>query len=327
VPARADYPRVGVLGAGAVGRYVGGELAAHGVEVVFVGRRTDASVLKNREVVLCCVKSTQTVEASSRLASVLAPSAVTVSLQNGMHNGEVLRSHLDGRSVLAGIIGFNVVVREDGVVRRTTSGPLVIEATRDPRIHALAGALSASGFDARLAANVQALQWGKLLMNLNNAVSALSGATTPELLFSKGYRAILAAIVGEALRVMRHAGVRPASLTGLPLGLMPFVLRLPTPLLRAVARTQLKIDPGARSSMWEDLSKGRPTEVDDLNGEIVRLAGSVGVQAPLNRRVVEVVHGYERRGGGSPRLGPEALASELSLEPTPRTDRLAGERA
>jgi 2-dehydropantoate 2-reductase len=133
--------------------------------------------------------------------------------------------------------------------------------------------------------------------------------------------------VAEALRVMRRAGVRPASLMGLPLRLVPSVLRLPTPLLRVVARTQLKIDADARSSMWEDLSKGRPTEVDDLNGEVVRLAESAGMQAPLNQRIVDVVHYHERRGGGSPGLEPDALAKELSPDRSPHTDELAGERA
>ena len=78
----------------------------------------------------------------------------------------------------------------------------------------------------------------------------------------------------EAMGVMKKAGIRPANLTGLPASFFPFILRLPTPLLRLVARTQLKIDPEARSSMWADLSKGRLTEVDYLNGEIVRLAQS-----------------------------------------------------
>jgi 2-dehydropantoate 2-reductase len=325
MPEAADDPKVGILGVGAIGGYVGRELAARGVDVVLVGRHTDASVLGDRDVVLCCVKSTQTAAAASRLASVLPAEAVTVSLQNGMHNAGLLRSGLGGRRVLAGIVGFNVVAREDGVLQRTTSGPLVIEASPDPRVQKLAVALSRSGFDVKLASDIRALQWGKLVMNLNNAVSALSGAPTRELLFSAGYRAILAAIVGEALRVMWRAGIRPRSLTGLPLGLVPYVLRLPTFLLRAVARTQLKIDPEARSSMWQDLSTGRPTEVDDLNGEIVRLAGSAGIEAPLNRRIVEVIHRHERRAAGSPRLPAGALARELSLGATQLARQRAGE--
>jgi 2-dehydropantoate 2-reductase len=189
---------------------------------------------------------------------------------------------------------------------------LVIEEAPNLHVQRLVAALRTSGFDVRLASNIVAMQWAKLVMNLNNAVSALSDVPTRELLLSKGYRAILAAIISEAIAVMRRAGVRPASLTGLPVALLPPLLRLPTWVVRTVARTQLKIDPEARSSMWEDLMKHRTTEVDDLNGHIVRLAESVGMQAPLNRRIVEVIHRVEQERRGSPRLGPEALWSLLT---------------
>jgi 2-dehydropantoate 2-reductase len=335
--------KVGVMGAGAVGLYVGGKLAAKDVDVVFVGRsrvkteleasglrmtdldgasqtlarekivfETDPAKLADRDVVLCCVKSAQTSEVAEPLATVLSPSTVVVSLQNGVRNADALRSHLKGMTVLGGIVGFNVVPKGPGVFRRTTSGPLVIESSQEVHVQALAGVLGACGFDVKLAADIGALQWGKLMMNLNNAVSALSGVPTRELLFTEGYRKVLAAIIAESLAVLRAASIRPASLTPLPVGLFPFVLRLPTPVLRILLRTQLKIDPEARSSMWEDLSKRRPTEVDYLNGEIVRLAKSLGRDAPLNRRIVEIVHDVEKRQQGSPGLTAEVLWRELS---------------
>jgi 2-dehydropantoate 2-reductase len=99
----------------------------------------------------------------------------------------------------------------------------------------------------------------------------------------------------------------------IPPGMFPKVLALPTWLLRVVARAQLKIDPEARSSMWQDLANGRATEVDFLNGEIVALAEEVGAQAPLNRRIVELVHEVERAGRGSPALSPDALGRALGL--------------
>jgi 2-dehydropantoate 2-reductase len=77
--------------------------------------------------------------------------------------------------------------------------------------------------------------------------------------------------------------------------------------------------------MWQDLATGRPTEVDDLNGEIVRVARSAGIEAPLNRRIVEVVHRYEQRGQGSPRLEPGALAKELGLAATQLAREQIGE--
>jgi 2-dehydropantoate 2-reductase len=336
--------RIGIMGAGAIGCYVGGCLAADGADVVFVGRErakkellasglvlsdlgggsgrvvakerivfaTEASALADCDVVLCCVKSAQSAETASALASVLEKGALVVSMQNGVHNAEVLRAGLKSRIVLGGIVGFNVVSKGDGTFRRATSGPLVIEKRTDPRLDVLASALSVAGFEVELVANIRPLQWSKLIMNLNNAVGALSDRPTPDLLFVEGYRRILRAIMSEAIAVLRAAKEPTARLGPMPIGLFPFILRLPAPVLRLVASAQVKIDPEARSSMWEDLTRGRPTEVDYLNGEIVRVAASCGAKAPLNARMVELVHAAEERAAGSPKLDADALWAALT---------------
>jgi 2-dehydropantoate 2-reductase len=158
---------------------------------------------------------------------------------------------------------------------------------------------------------IEAHQWAKLTMNLGNAVSALSGAPTRDLILTPGYRRILTALLAEALDVMRDAGVRPARLRGVPVSWLVRALSLPTPLVRLIARAQLRVNPDARSSMWEDVTRGRPTEVDQLNGEIVRLARSNGRDAPFNRRIVELVHEAEASGAGSPGLDADALFAAL----------------
>lgn len=339
--------RVGVMGAGAVGCYVGGRLAAAEVDVTFVGRGrtkaeleasglelrdvegrtvrvvrekisfvTEPQALADRDVVLCCVKSGQTSEVAQQLAAVLPRGTIVASMQNGMRNAEVLRAGMPEQTVLAGIVGFNVLGRGGGSFHCATSGPLVLESIADARLERLAALLSTCGFEVELARDIGPLQWTKLLMNLNNAVSALTGRPTQELIFTPGYRRILAALIDEALAVLRRANIRPARLGApLPVSLFPLVLRLPTPLLRLVARAQIKIDPEARSSMWDDLAKGRLTEVDHLNGAVVRLAESCGGDAPLNRRVVDLVHEVERTGRGSPRLTAEALWVALAVRP------------
>jgi 2-dehydropantoate 2-reductase len=335
--------RVGVLGAGAIGTFVGAALAAKGYRVILVGRRplaaeietsgfvltdldggeihlaakavpyaTSPAALANCDVILCCVKSGQTLQAGRELAGVIHRSAIVVSLQNGLGNADALRSVLPHHVVLGGIVGFNVVLRDGGVYRRTTSGPLVVEASPDDRVNRLAGALKETGLEVKVSSDIRSLQWAKLLLNLNNAVSALSDVPTADLLVLPGYRRVIRAIVTEALDVMRKAGIRPGNLTGLPAGAFRYVLRLPTPVLRVVAATQLKIDPQARSSMWEDLSKRRATEVDYLNGEIVRLAASAGTRAPLNARIVELVHHEEKRAAGSPRFSADELWQRLT---------------
>ena len=93
---------------------------------------------------------------------------------------------------------------------------------------------------------------------------------------------------------------------------MPKVLRLPTALVRLVTRSQLKVDPAARSSMWQDLDARRSTEVDFLNGEIVRVAQATGQAAPLNQRIVELIRAAEAAGQGSPKLAADELWSRLT---------------
>ena len=338
--------RIGVMGAGAVGCYIGGCLAADGNDVVFVGRerlrselaasgmtvsgldgerprvvareklvfQTDIAALGDRDLVLCCVKSAQSAEAAKQLASVLGPEAIVVSMQNGVRNADVLREGLHGRTVLGGIVSFNVVVKERGHFRQTTSGPLVIEASAsaDPRVAGLRDLLVAAGLHVEITANIRPLQWSKLVLNLNNAVGALTDQPIKQLIVGKGFRRSLAALMEEAIRVLRESGTPTARLGPLPIRVFPFVLRLPAPLLRIVANAQVKIDAEARSSMWEDLSQRRKTEVDYLNGEIVRLAERSGTKAPMNARVVGLIHEVEERGEGSPKLSAHALWTALT---------------
>jgi len=335
--------RIGILGAGSIGCYVGGKLlAAEAAEVTLVGRARmqgeiaahglhvrgvegdalvpaervryslDPAALAGHDVVLVAVKSAQTAEVAEQLAGLLDAETLVVSLQNGLRNAETLAEVLGEARVAPAIVGFNVVSLGAGVLHSGMSGPLVLERRPGPVFDRLIDALTRTGLPVEVPDDIAPEQWTKLLVNLNNAISALSSAPTRELLLTPGYRRAIAAVVAEALGVLRAAGISPAPLRGVPIGWMPTVLRLPTPLVRLVTRAQMKVDPKARSSMWEDLTKGRPTEVDFLNGEIVRLAERVSAAAPMNRRIVELVHAAEESGAGSPRLSPEALWEQLT---------------
>jgi 2-dehydropantoate 2-reductase len=334
---------VGIMGAGSIGCWVGGRLLARGAtRVVLVGReRTraelaawglhladvggagaidvpaerarvelDPGALRGCDAVLVCVKSGQTEAAARALASTIRPDALVCSLQNGVRNADVLREHLGARCVLAGIVEFNVVSRGEGRFHRGLDGDLIVEERGEAAW--LVAALREAGLPVATRTDLAPDQWTKLLVNLNNAVSALSDAPTRSLILNPGYRRVVAALIEEALGVLRRAGIRPARLRGVPVGLMPRILRAPTPLVRLVTGRQMRVDPEARSSMWEDLTRGRPTEVDYLNGEIVRLAATVGLEAPLNRRIQALVHEAEVAGAGSPGLGPAELWQRLT---------------
>ena len=331
-----EVPAIGILGAGAIGAWVGGRMAAAGSRVVMVGRgpmmeharshglrvsdldgsevvlspeqvglTDDPADLNRCRIVLCAVKAGGTESAARQLAATGDASPVVVSLQNGIRPAEILAEHLGSARVVPGIVAFNVIRRDQASFHRATGGDILLQD--HPASDDLARRLAAAGIEAQRHEDLRPHQWTKLIVNLANPVSALSGAPTRTLMLDPGYRSVVAALAREALAVLRVSGIHPARLRGVPVRLLPTVLDLPTGLVRLLLRGQLTIDPDARSSMWEDLRRGRTTEIEFLNGEIVRLADRHRVGAPWNRRIVELVGEATLRGRGSPELGPEEL--------------------
>ena len=339
-----------VLGAGAVGCYVGGRLAAQGHAVWLVGRPraldliaqqglrvTDLDGLDQQVapsalrlvhavadalggelggesttvparmapagtthcadcVVLLCVKSGATESAARELAAVCAPGTPVISLQNGVDNVARIKALAPGLHVLAGMVPYNVVLRGPHV-HRATAGHLQLQ--RDAVTQRIAPLWRAAGLATVLPADIRAVQWGKLLLNLNNPVNALSNLPLRDELLDRDYRRVFAALQTEALSVMARAGIAPAQITAVSPALMPHVLRLPNWLFTRLARRMLQIDAHARSSMWDDLEAGRVTEIDALCGAVVRLAEEHGMVAPLNAKMCEWLGGPRQRLGGA----------------------------
>src|SRR6185436_6771871 len=121
------------------------------------------------------------------------------------------------------------------------------------------------------------------------------------------WRRLFADQMAEGLAVIRQEGMKPVSPTPIPPGLMPPLLRLPDAIFEALLGRTMKIDPEARSSMWEDLKRGRRTEVDYLQGVITGIADRRGLKVPLSRRIVELIRQAETNGKGSPGLTPQQI--------------------
>jgi len=325
--ALAEQARIVIAGAGSIGCYVGACLALAGRDVVLLARPRIADVLARNgllltdldgrsrqlapgalrvqgapeclaaaDVVLVTVKSAATPEMAQIIAGQCRPGTVVVSRQNGIGNAQILAAALPGLQVVAGMVPFNVVQLGGGKFHRGSAGGLMIGAG----VAGLAALLQADGLDCEARADMQAVQWGKLLLNLNNALNALAGIPLREQLQDRDWRRVLAAMMDEALGALAAAGIRPAKISRVAPRLVPHVLRLPTPLFRRVANAMLKIDPQARSSMWEDLQQGRATEVDYLQGAVVELARRYGRTAPISQRVMAAIHAAEAAKAGSP---------------------------
>ena len=335
---------IGVVGAGAIGCYVGGLLAPH-TKLTFLGKprqqetigshgftvvplrgpattlaptdfsfATEAAELATCDMVLVAVKSGQTAEVAGQLAEFARKNVLVVSLQNGVANPPTIRQAF--ARVLATIVSFNVVIEtgEDDrqTVRQTTSGPLIIETSEDGGSEILESLTTSAGIESKLSPDIAAEQWSKLVINLSNSINALAGVPTRDMLTDAGYRKIIGAVTREALDVLDAAKIRPAKMRGVPLRLLTRVLSLPSPIARLALRSRLKIDPRARSSMWQDLNRRRPTEVEYLNGEIVSLGETHGHKAPLNQRLVELIKDAVAANRGSPEFSSKELLAKLN---------------
>src|SRR3954470_1717078 len=328
---------IGIAGAGSIGCFVGGMLAAGGRRVALLARprviaeiethglrptsfegfdqiitrdqfvlSENPSVFEDAGIVLVTVKSADTAAMADIIARHAPSDVIIVSLQNGVGNAAVLRDRLPGRRVLGGMVPFNVIALGNGRFHRATSGDIVI--AQDAALPA--ERLSVAGLTVRATDNIEGVQWGKLVLNLNNALNALADLPLRRQLAQRPWRQLFADQMAEGLAAIRAEGIKPVSPTPIPVGWMPPLLRLPNVIFEPMLGRTMKIDPEARSSMWEDLKYGRRTEIDYLQGVITEIAGRRGLQAPLSRRIVELIRQAEFDASGSPGLSPAQVRSE-----------------
>ena len=309
-----------ILGAGAIGCYVGGRLAAGGRRVTLVGRPKTIDLIAGHgltvsdldgyrvhvparqfslstslvtvamepgSVILLCVKGGATESAALEIAACCPAGTSVVSLQNGVDNVARIRAIAPRMRAFAGMVPYNVVTPSGSHVRRTTSGSLVVASSDMTQEMALL--FNACGLPTRVVQDMRPWQWGKLLLNLNNPVNALSDLPLRAQLMDRDYRRVLAALQLEALAVMKKAGIRPARVAAAPPRALPWILRLPDWLFRLLAARMLRVEDSARSSMWDDVQQGRTTEIDDLCGTVVRLAAQHGMTAPRNAAMCKLL--------------------------------------
>jgi 2-dehydropantoate 2-reductase len=329
-----------VMGAGAIGGYLGGALRVAGLDVNFVGRPEVLERLHNHglhltdyqglnlkvpppvsgfsslqqcpgpaDLVLLTVKCTGVAQAAQELAPWISPATVVVCFQNGVGSKSVAAQFLPAAQLLSGMIPFNVLNAGEGRLHRGTEGE--VRCQRHPALEPLVEAWNRVGVPAAISDDFESVAWGKLLLNLNNAINALAGVPLLEELSQRSYRLVLAACMSELLASLKAAQIQPARLARLPPSWLPWVLRLPDWLFQRVARKMLAIDPLARSSMWEDLERRRPTEIDFLNGAVLGLAARHRVPAPVNSKIIEWIRQAETSQQGSPNLSGQQLVETL----------------
>lgn len=298
--------RVVVVGAGAVGSYYGAKLAQVGCDVTLVARpihvealrqdglqleqdtgvvgvtvsaSVDISAVAGADWVLCCVKSRDTEAVGEAMKPFLSASTGVLSFQNGVDNAERLGAVL-GRTVAPVAVYVAVDMPAPGRVRHHGGGALVMGL--EPGVGPLVDLLRAAGVPVEVSDHVPAALWTKLVINCAyNAMSALSGLPYGLLYAGAGVPTVLRELVDECVQVAQaHAIELPADIHGMVAG---------------IAQSMA----GQRSSTAQDLARGKPTEIEYLNGWVVREADRLGLPVHANRVLLALVR--LREAGQAPR--------------------------
>lgn len=308
-PRISAAPPTAVVGAGAVGSFFGAMLARAGHPVTLIGREahvqaierdglrlqwadgreeqvrvaatTDLAAVRGAALVLVCVKSPDTDAVARRIAPLLDPGALVLSLQNGVNNAATLARHL-GRPVVPAVVYVATSMPAAGVVRHAGRGELVIgppdaAAAGDPvlqqRLQAVAAQFAAAQVPVRVSPEVMAELWIKLIVNCAcNAISAISQQPYGRLGAEPAIRELQRTVVREAVAVAQAEG-------------------LAVTVERALAAVEgiYTTMPTQRSSTAQDLARGKPTEIDHLNGYVVRRGAELGIAVPANQALHALV--------------------------------------
>jgi len=296
------WPRIAVVGAGAVGGYFGGLLAHAGAPVVLIGRApfvnavsargleivardrrtrvrvratTELAACRDAELILLCVKTVDTESTATALAPLLAPSARVVTLQNGVEGADRVRA-LTARETLPAAVYVAVSMPTPGQVVHVGRGDLIV-GPDGPLARTLAHACARAGIGCRITGQIEGELWVKLLWNCAlNAASALADASYGRIIERPDGRALIGELVSEFMAVAAAAGIA-----------LPGIGDAHAALAGALALAAQM--PEQRSSTAQDLERARPTEIDALNGYIVRRAGALGVAVPVNRALCTLV--------------------------------------
>ncbi len=314
VDGRRHHVRICILGAGSLGSVMGGALAAAGHDVCLVTRneahvaavtrdgllmrqggeekvvrlaaRTSATGLPPVDLVIVLVKSLDTVGAIEAAQGVIGPDTLLLSLQNGMGQEDLLAELCGAHRVIAGKTYVGGLLTHPGVVTAGYKGKETIigelDSSLSPRIRSIAEAFRASGLATVVSENIRGAIWDKLFVNVaTGAVSAITGLAYGPLYGIPEVEACAVRAVAEAMDVARASGVSVAT-------------RAP---VDAWVKAAAGLPPEFRASMLQSIDKGALTEVDFINGAVVRAGRAVGVETPVNETLVALVKGVERARG------------------------------
>ena len=246
--------------------------------------------IRSADLLILCVKANNTADAAARLQGTIPPQSHLLTLQNGLGNVERLGEFFDSSRILAGATSHGATLLDVGRVRHAGYGEIWIGETGGTssslagreKLQNLAATLNRAGLQAQVVDDIEAVLWRKLMVNVGiNALTAILGVPNGELLRIHECTNLMDGAVAEAVKVARYCGIN--------LNPMEEIERV-----RAVCRSTTS----NISSMLQDVRRKKKTEIDQLNGVVVKMAAIYGTTAPVNEVLTALVRSLEAGNSG-----------------------------
>ena len=313
--------RIAIIGAGAVGSLIGGLLSREGEDVTLIGRKAHVDSINRRgliidgvlgemlvnvkakehldfkpDLVLLAVK-TQDVKAAAQEIKPYVLGVPVVTMQNGVRSDDLAADVLGEENIVGGVVLLASTFLEEGKVSYSSKGRLVIGnpyGYDGKRLESIASVLD-KAVPTRIVNDIRCAHWTKLIVNLNNAIPAITGLSIQEIGSEPELRRLCFFLIKEGLDVTKLSGIRLCNLPGIPIGILKILFNISTPAATFVLGHLMRsmgVLPVPGSTL-QSIKRGKVTEIDYLNGEIVALGRKLGISTPYNAAVVHVVHQVE----------------------------------
>lgn len=316
---------IAVIGAGAIGCTLGALLSRAGHEVTLIGRTAQVAAIRKGglhidgvlgkftvqvsvaeqldacpDLALLAVK-TQDVLPAVQASLPFLMDVPLVTLQNGLRSADLVAGVLPRHQIVSAVASIIATYLKPGSVTIISRGSLIIGhtfATTEPILPMVAEILN-QAIPTQISSNIRGAHWLKLLVNVNNALPAITNLTVQEVYADPYLSQLVIRLIREGLAVFQRAGIKLESLPNVSTALFWLLGRLPVRLAARLASA--KVRRTASTLPWlgstlQSIRRHRSTEIDYLNGEIVRLGAETGMPTPLNAIVVEMVHRVEKQG-------------------------------
>ncbi len=330
--------KIAVLGAGAIGSVAAGLLTKAGEDILLVGRPQQVAAVRERglilktsagqetvpvrvaerldrvyDLVIFTVKSQDLEQAYQDNAAFLEHGRV-LTTQNGVQRDNLLSTHFEPENIYSSIVMFGATYTKPGEVVFNFSGDWVLGkpyAPLDCMIEDIAGVLR-KAFPVTVTPSLVGMKWLKLFINFNNSITACLGFSMQETFADVDFCRLSVLLLKEGLQIVRAAGIELVSLPSFPVERIFGLADMPMDTAAGIIRqtlTGLSREP-VYGSILQSIKRGKSSEIDFINGEVDLLASSLQMKAPLNRKIVALVHRVESTGNF---LSPAQLKAEFGL--------------